>query len=291
LTKGGTLARYLTLGARVGAAAVGLAGLGFVGYAGVVEQRRLRVARRRVAVRGLPPELTGLRVLHLSDIHVGARHCGARHLEAARALDADLIVVTGDLVHGTPHIERCADLLGALVAPLGVWAVFGNHDYPYQRVRVDTEALHAALSARGVRVLRNEAAPVAWRGATLWLAGTDDPHTRRHDLAATFAAVPPGACTVLLTHSPDILAELPPGRAALVLTGHTHGGQVRIPGLPALVTRTRLRFREPHGLRRVRGHLLHFHSGMGSPTPLRFRMPPEAVLLELVPAPARARVP
>jgi uncharacterized protein len=85
-----------------------------------------------------------------------------------------------------------------------------------------------------------------------------------------------------------VLADLPPGRVALVLTGHTHGGQIRFPRLPALVTRTRLRFREPHGVRRVRGQLFHFHAGLGSPTPLRFRMPPEAALLELVPVLARS---
>jgi predicted MPP superfamily phosphohydrolase len=148
---------------------------------------------------------------------------------------------------------------------------------------VNTGKLVAALEARGLRVLRNAAAPVAWRGGTLWLAGVDDPHRGKHDVAATLAAVPPDACTLLLAHSPDVLADLPPGRVALVLAGHAHGGQVRIPRLPALVTRTRLRFREPHGVRRVGGQLIHFHAGLGSPTPYRFRMPPEAALLELIP--------
>jgi predicted MPP superfamily phosphohydrolase len=266
------------------AATAGLAALGAVGYAGLVEPRRLRLVRRRVPVPGLPPAFAGLRVLHLSDVHVGAPHCGARHMDAAAALEADLVVVTGDLVHGTPHIARCAELLGALRAPLGVWAVLGNHDYSYPHCRVHTEALVAALAARGVRLLRNTAAPVTWQGATVWLAGVDDPHRRRHDVAAALTAVPPDACTLFLAHSPDVLADLPSGRVALVLTGHTHGGQVRLPGLPAIVTRTRLRFREPYGLRRVRGHLVHFHAGLGAPTPFRFGMPPEIVLLELVPA-------
>jgi predicted MPP superfamily phosphohydrolase len=255
------------------------------GYARFLEHRRLRLVRRRVPVPGLPAAFAGLRVLHLSDLHIGARHCGARHVAAAgAALPADLVLVTGDLVHGTRHIERCADLLAAIPAPLGTWVVLGNHDYSYPNCKVNTRALLAALKARGMHVLRNSAALVEWQGETLWLAGVDDPHRRKHDVAAALAAVPPDACTLLLAHSPDVLADLPPGRVALVLAGHTHGGQVRFPRLPAIVTRTRLRFREPHGVRRVRGQLFHFHAGLGSPTPLRFRMPPEAALLELVPA-------
>jgi predicted MPP superfamily phosphohydrolase len=111
----------------------------------------------------------------------------------------------------------------------------------------------------------------------------DDPHRRRHNLAAALRDVPAGACTILLAHSPDILPELPPGRVALALLGHTHGGQVRLPGLPAIVTRTRMRLREPHGIWRIRGTLVHMHAGLGALTPLRFGMPPEAVLLQLVP--------
>ena len=263
--------------------------VGGLGYAALIEHRRLRLVRRRVGVPGLPAPLAGLRVLHLSDLHVGARHSGARHIRAAAAaLPADLIVVTGDLVHGSRTIPRCAELLGELRAPLGVYAVLGNHDYSYPHCHVNTATLVAAIEGRGVRVLRNTAEPVSWRGATLWLAGVDDPHRRRHDLAATLAAIPDDACTLLLAHSPDVLAELEPGRVALVLVGHTHGGQVRLPGLPAIVTRTRMRLRDPYGLRRLCGTLVHFHSGMGSPTPLRFRMPPEGVLLELVPAAPRA---
>jgi predicted MPP superfamily phosphohydrolase len=269
----------------LGLLSLGLLSLGFFGYAALIEHRCLRLVRRRVGVPGLPAALAGLRVLHLSDLHVGARHSGARHLRAAAAaLPADLIVVTGDLVHGTRTIARCAELLGELEAPLGVYAVLGNHDYSYPHCRVNTAALVAAIEERGVRVLRNSAEPVSWRGATLWLAGVDDPHRRHHDLAATLSDIPDDACTLLLAHSPDVLAELEPGRVALALVGHTHGGQVRLPGLPAIVTRTRLRLREPYGLRRLFGTLVHFHSGMGSPTPLRFRMPPEAALLELVPA-------
>src|SRR5207244_2535730 len=125
------------------------------------EPRQRRLARRRIAVPGLPPWLAGLRILHLSDLHVGAPHCGAAHARAAAAaLPADLIAITGDLVHGTAAIPACGELLAGLRAPLGVWAVLGNHDYSYPHCRVDTAALRAMLDRAGVRLLDNTAAPI-----------------------------------------------------------------------------------------------------------------------------------
>ena len=106
------------------------AALGFLGYAGLIEHRRLRLGRRRVRVPDLPG-LRGLRVLHLSDPHVGALHGGARHLRRAWAVEADITVVTGDLVHGNSAIAACAELLGEFRAPLGTFAILGNHDYSY----------------------------------------------------------------------------------------------------------------------------------------------------------------
>lgn len=249
-------------------------------YATQLEWRWLRVAEREAAIPALPPALDGLRVLHLSDLHIGGWHCGSRHVAAARQLRADLVVVTGDLVQGNAAIARCAELLGAFDAPLGVWAVLGNHDYSYPGCRIDTAALVAALEARGVRVLRNQAAPVVWRGTEFWLAGTDDPHRRRHDLRATLAAVPPNAFTILLTHSPDGLADLPPRRVALACVGHTHGGQVRLPGLPT-ISNTRRAWPRAPGLAHVGDTLVHFHVGMGNIIPLRFGVRPEAVVLTL----------
>src|SRR5258708_3289311 len=118
------------------------------GIPALVGPRRLSLARRRIAVPGLPESFAGLRLLHLSDIHIGAPHCGAAHVRAAAAaLPADLIAITGDLVHGTPTIAACLDVMRDLHAPLGVWAVLGNHDYSYPRCRVDTTALLDGLRA------------------------------------------------------------------------------------------------------------------------------------------------
>ncbi|HLI26490.1 MAG TPA: metallophosphoesterase [Chloroflexota bacterium] len=263
----------------LGLAAAAL-GAALLTYATQVEWRWLRIVERRAVVPSLPPALEGLRVLHLSDLHIGGLHCGARHVATAQRLAAELVVVTGDLVQGNRAIARCAELLGGFQAPLGVWVVLGNHDYSYPSCPVDTEALVAALEARGVRVLRNQAARLAWRGAEFWLAGTDDPHRRRHDLRATLAAVPPGAFTVLLAHSPDGLADLPPGRVALACVGHTHGGQVRLPGLPT-ISNTRRSWPRAPGLAPVGDTLVHFHAGMGNIIPLRCGVRPEVARLTL----------
>jgi predicted MPP superfamily phosphohydrolase len=257
------------------------AALGFVGYASLIEHRRLRLGRRRVRIPDLPPGLRGLRVLQLSDPHVGALHGGARHLRRAWAVDADVVVVTGDLVQGNGAIAACAELLGRFRTPLGTYAILGNHDYSYPGCPVDTDALIDALTRQGVHVLRNTALRLEWQGSGFWLAGVDDPHRRRHDLAATLRTVPHDEWTLLLAHSPDVLAELPAGRVGLLLTGHTHGGQIRFPWLPALTTNTRQRFPNPYGLQRLNGTLVYLHPGLGNIIPLRFGVRPEVVCLEL----------
>lgn len=257
-----------------------MAGAAALIYTTQLEWRWRRTVWRQVTIPDLPPALDGLRILHLSDTHIGGLHNGAPHVRAARRLPADLVLVTGDLAEGNGAIAETARLLGALDAPLGTWAVLGNHDYPYPKTPIDTTALVAALEERGVRVLRNSAARLCWRGQPFWLAGTDDPHRRRDDLAATLADVPPGAPTLLLTHSPDGLADLAPGRVLLALVGHTHGGQVRLPGLRPL-TNTRLRCPHPRGLQWLNGTLTHFHVGIGNLIPFRFGVRPELVVLTL----------
>src|SRR5215211_4281437 len=155
-----------------GAMAVGAATLA---YATQIEWRWLKPVWRTVLLPTLPHALDGLRILHLSDTHIGGLHSGADHVRAARRLPADLVVITGDMVQGDGQIEAGARLLGGFDAPLGTWAVLGNHDYSYPRCAINTTRLVAALAEHGVRVLRDSAARLAWRGAELWLAGTDDP--------------------------------------------------------------------------------------------------------------------
>jgi hypothetical protein len=136
------------------------------------------------------------------------------------------------------------------------------------------------LAKRGIRVLINESMVLERGGEQLWLVGVDDPYKYRDDLTRAFADVPEGAPSVLLAHSPDVMGHLPRGRTDLVLTGHCHGGQVRMPWGPVF-TRTRQRFPDVLGLQEVNGTPVHMSAGLGATIPLRFLCPPEVTVLHL----------
>lgn len=192
------------------------------------------VEERTWTLPTLPAAFCGLRVLHLTDVHVdGLPDRGESLSGALEGLEFDLCVLTGDfrfLTHGPLHgvdsgLERLAD---SLRCSLGVYAVLGNHDF-LEQVQ--------AMESCGIRVLLNESVRLERAGQTLCLAGVDDPHFYgTHDLERAYDDIPPGACSVLLAHSPELYADAARAGAALYLCGHTHGGQICLPGGVPLVT-------------------------------------------------------
>ncbi len=189
----------------------------------------LGVTRTELAVAGLDPAHDGLRVAHLSDIHVGAGTPDARIIAAVRAVNAgkpDLVLLTGDYVTWTakviPHIPL---VLGGLQAP--VYSVLGNHDH-----YVDAVAVRRELEKMGYAVLQNEHTVARLRGADLTLVGIDDGTTRRDDVVAALKGMSlcPGS-RLVLAHAPRPVAKLPPDAGLAGFRGHTHGGQVQIPGV------------------------------------------------------------
>jgi hypothetical protein len=141
----------------------------------------------------------------------------------------------------------------------------------------------AAWRATGARVLINQAQPLP--GLPAWIAGVDDPHRRRDDLTATLAGVPPGAFLVLLAHSPDIILRPPAARAGVIFCGHTHGGQVCLPGGWPPYRHARVPRRFASGLHRLQAGVLVVSRGVGvTRLPLRLFCPPQATLWRLVSA-------
>ncbi|MCC6648311.1 MAG: metallophosphoesterase [Polyangiaceae bacterium] len=186
----------------------------------------VRVRRLEVSLPGLSPEFDGLRIAHLSDLHVGGllgARAVARWVELVRREDVDLVAVTGDLVtSGTAFHEEAARVVASFPARLGVFLSFGNHDY------FDNDDLAARLRARGVCALKNARHLVSRGAAVLCVAGVDDTWTGRADLDATLEGtrdVP----TVLLAHDPDLFDDAAALGAGLVLSGHTHAGQIAVP--------------------------------------------------------------
>ena len=275
------------LAAGLTTAAAGTAG---VGYVFAVEPEWLAVERVTVPVPGLPPALSGLTIAQLSDLHRGpytGQHQIRAAVQAVNALAPDLIALTGDYVfQSADYAPSCAAELAALRAPLGRFAVPGNHDY-----WTDIDVVTAALQGAGLTLLRNQAWRLEVNGLPLWVVGVDDVWERHQDLAAALAPVPLDEAVLLLVHEPDFADQvaLAPHRILLQLSGHSHGGQVNLPllGPPVLPWLGR---RYPAGLYTLPGAAMRLYTnrGIGVITPpLRFNCRPEVTLLTLLPtAPA-----
>jgi predicted MPP superfamily phosphohydrolase len=286
-------------------AGLAAAGGATLAYAGLVERNLFTLRRYDVPV--LDADAEPLRVLHLSDLHMTP---GRRRLQdwvaALAGLDPDLVLVTGDnLAHvaAVPAVERALQPL--FEYPGGF--VFGSNDYrgpvwknPFSYFNPDREYLQGeelpwghlreVLTDAGWVDLNNRRTVVWAGGRRVELAGVDDPHIHLDDYAKIAGPVTPeAAVSIALTHSPEpyVLDRMAADGFGLLLAGHTHGGQVRVPGVGALVTNCGLDRRMARGLHRWPNSAawLHVSAGLGThPTaPIRFACPPEASVLTLIP--------
>lgn len=252
--------------------------------AAVLAPRRFRLYDQPLQVPGWPTELAGLRVALVADVHAGAPWVDLARVravvDAVVAAAPDLILLLGDHVadvsFGT-HLEPgpvAHELAGLLRANVPVVGVLGNHDWYAGGWRV-----RAALVEAGLPVLENEAVPVL--GGRLWVAGVADLWERRPSVPQALAGVPAGAPVLLMTHNPDVVAEVP-AHVALVVAGHTHGGQVAVRGRPfhALSERTGNRWTQGW----YPGDRLFVTAGVGSSlVPLRSVAPEVPVLVVSAP--------
>jgi predicted MPP superfamily phosphohydrolase len=258
-----------------------VSGLAVCAYGVLVRRRWYRVVEREVSVPGLDGRLDGFRIAHLSDLHIGThtpRAWGMRWARSANRRNPDIAVVTGDMVtSGVDFHPDVADVIGELRAPGGVFASMGNHDY-----FGEGEPLVSLLHARGVRLLRNEGVVLEHRGAKLWVAAIDDTWTRRDDLASAMRDGPAGATSLLLAHDPHRFDAAADAGAHLVLSGHTHGGQVAMPFLYRTLNLARLTHRYTVGFYRRGASVLYVHPGLGTTgPPMRLGVAPEVTILVL----------
>jgi uncharacterized protein len=258
-------------------------------YALVVEPRWLQVRRPRIYIRGLRPELEGFRLGLISDLHAGGTSPAfvlRRAVSALCAARPDAIAVTGDLLDArATNYRALVPYLQGLRAPFGVFAVPGNHDYS-----AGVELWHAAVAAAGLQDLTNRSVVLPVRGARLCLAGLDD-----YGKGAPLLTLPPGEerdVTILLSHWPDAAEHVRRALDAvdLVVSGHTHGGQVRLPVLGPPYNPSGHRELYEDGVRRRPWTQVYVTRGVGtSGFRIRFGARPEVTILTLTGAPRPAR--
>jgi predicted MPP superfamily phosphohydrolase len=280
--------RFLAGGAQLlgTGAALGL------GYSFLIEPRWFTVSRRQIGIRDLPPALDGLRLVQLTDIHHGpwlSLHYVRQVVEAANELEPDLVCLTGDYVHQSrAYIDPVVAELAQLKPRIATVAVLGNHDW-YE----DAERLRAGLAQIGIpmldngrRVLTPERRLVPQADAGLAVCGVGDLWEDEPDYEVALDGLPAEMPRLLLSHNPDVAEEpalLHAGRRVdLMLSGHTHGGQVSFPFLGAPVTNSRCGQKYARGLVQGPACPVFICRGIGvSGIPLRLGAFPEIAVLEL----------
>jgi uncharacterized protein len=298
----------------VGCAVVGLA---LALYATLHEPYRPVSRRHRLDV---PAGWPGLSILHISDLHVRRedQRLVRAQIQALAGAEPDLLCVTGDVCEKADDVPLLVAVLAAARPRLGTFVILGNHEYgadlpPELRAQAERgmrrlvgrvlslfavgrasdgeeegHEIGAGLRAAGFAVLHNEGTRVMAGGRSLWIAGCDSAWAGHADMPATMAGRRPGEACLALVHEPELAFAAVAEGADLVLAGHTHGGQVRLPLVGAPIThRVDPRLRVAHGFQRIGQAVLHITAGLGHTIALRFRCPPELAWLECVPAEPR----
>ena len=284
---------------------IALSGLSTAAYA-VWETRAYRLVEHRIKMAPPAPKVS---VLHISDTHLTAGNAKLKAwldaLPQTLGTVPDIAVATGDLIDDDSGIEPLTDALANLTGRLGSFYVFGSHDYfqstprsalrslvnrysgtrePRAARHTDSDRLQAGLEAAGWKSLNNASAVVTDEGSRIRLVGLDDPFLKRHTLDHVIRE-PDDDLAIGLVHAPDIVSEWILAGYDLVVAGHTHGGQIRLPGVGALVTNCTLPSALAGGPHRVGAGWLHVSPGLGTSkfSPIRFLCPPEATILQIAP--------
>jgi predicted MPP superfamily phosphohydrolase len=256
---------------------------GGTGWSVFGERTWLTARQVSIPIPALPPVLDGFTIAHLSDLHRGPYISEHQVREAARIAMAylpDMIVLTGDHISlSASYAKTCTAALSGLEAKYGVYGILGNHEYWTHEVERVTDAYRKA----GLTMLINESVPIAVGGTIWWLCGVDDIWEGKPDLDKTLANLPEEHFRILLCHEPDYADKAAERNIPLQLSGHSHGGQIRLPGLGPI----RLpiyAFKYPYGLQRVPNSstLVYTTAGVGVTfPPIRINCRPEVGILRL----------
>lgn len=243
------------------------------------EAQSITITRNTLGLRQWPSVFEGMTVAFLTDLHCSAitpPSYLAQVIEETNRLKPDLVLLGGDYVTaGTDYIRPVADVLAKLKAPLGIYSVLGNHDHI-----AAPDTVRAALKRVGIVDVNNAGHWITLGGERMRIAGIGDMWEDRVDLKAALSGATAEDAVILLSHNPDYSMQLTDARVRLMLSGHTHGGQIVLPGIGAVVTNTS--YGLVSGLFPFETFQLYVSRGLGTVvTPLRYRCPPEIALLTL----------
>jgi predicted MPP superfamily phosphohydrolase len=283
-----TLERKKSLTRRDFLKLAGIAAVGVPLYAGEISRHEISIQRLKVTLPRLPEAFRGLTIAQLSDFHY-AEYTEAyfikQVIERVNRLRPDVVAFTGDYITNGFWHERdmlrftgeCAEILTRVDCPIR-YAVLGNHDCA---VKLYCDSIKDELEAHNIPVLENRSVPLERDGARLWFAGTGDALLGRMHLDQAVPAASADEPVILLAHEPDVLPQVARHNVDLMLSGHTHGGQVRIPFLPPMFL-PGLGQRYVEGLFRLGRTQLYVNRGIGTVNlPFRFNCPPEITLITL----------
>src|SRR5271165_5861440 len=268
----------------------GIAAVGLPLYAGEISRHEISIERLTIRLPRLPEAFRGLKIAQVSDFHYAEYTEGffiKQVVKEVNRLKPDVVAFTGDYItYGFWSLQeavnfayKCAEILAGVESPQR-YAVLGNHDCA---IALHTRAVKDALETHGIPVLDNRAVPLEREGGRLWFAGAGDAvcHQTRLDEAIPTAVRKDGEPVLLLVHEPDILPEVARYDVDLMLSGHTHGGQVRFPFLPAMFLPEFGR-NYVEGLFQLGSTQLYVNRGVGTVNlPFRFNCPPEITLITL----------
>lgn len=242
------------------------------------EATSLSLERVEIRLKRLPKRLDGFKIIHLSDIH-HSPFTGLEHIErvvkVANRLRPDMFLLTGDYVsHEREYIAPVAAALAQLKAKFGIYACLGNHDH-----WTDADLVTHMFRGEGVKMLVNEGLRIEARGSTFWLAGVDDYMVGKTDVAAAMRGSFPDEMKLLLAHNPIIFRQSVRAGIDLTLSGHTHGGQIKIRDAEKRILRRR---KLSSGLHSRKDAQVYITRGIGAVVlPVRYQCPPEISMLEL----------
>lgn len=274
--------------------------LGVILWAFFIEPHWYRL--RRIQLKHQKKLHKPISILHLSDIHfVGNLGSKRRFFQRLSVLNPDLIFITGDVIDRDDGIETAVQMISGLRARYGIFLVLGNHEY-YDYGWLDNFRYHLGLGKTsgkrndvsrfvrevkkiGVHVLINESMTIDVHGTQVFIAGTDDPVTQRIDFERALHGISPKSLNILLVHQLDALLKLSHHGINLAFSGHTHGGQIRLPLLGPFICETKLPRKFVDGLHDYKGITVFVSRGLGAGRSLfpRLNCRPEAIFFELTP--------